>query len=679
VRFRQLCIFALILFLGAAISFYLIGVRPETFPISTAQVHAVAQDCAGRSEFRIGSGIYDITGPAAGLGMMGYAQLAQKTGGIHFRLWSRAFVVESACNGKRVVFVNTDLLAIFQAVKLEVTKRLQKKYPDGRYNEANVILSAIHNHAGPGGYSHYKLYNLTIGGFDQQNFETIVDGICQSIIRADANLSSGTIRIAQGDLFAASANRSKSAYLKNPDADPAPERDTDKLMTLLKFNCEDGTEVGMVNWFAVHCTSMHNSNRLISGDNKGYASYLFERSKNTDYNSPQTFVAAFAQSNEGDVTPNLCGGANGCGADEFENTKISGSKQFEQALALYRSAGSYLTGSVDYRHVYVKMDEVNVDGAYTGGVPQKTCPAALGLSMLAGAADGPGVGWQGLRCDKHKFLSFFCDHSHDQCQGNKPIIAKIGLKKPLPWSPNILPLQIVKIGDLVIIAVPGEFTTVSGRRLVNTVMKELAGTGIRYAVVAGLSNAYAGYVTTGEEYFEQRYEGASTHFGPWTLAAFQQEFDRLAISLREGTSLNPGPSPIDPLPTPVHVSNAEGKPFWKKYGDVRRDAKTAYQPGDRVEVTFWAGHPRNDLKIQDTFLKVERQDGALWTAIAFDRDWETRFIWRRSLYGSTATIRWNIPRETMPGIYRIRHDGAFRSHDSIVRYFGVSKPFSVGR
>lgn len=30
-------------------------------------------------------------------------------------------------------------------------------------------------------------------------------------------------------------------------------------------------------WFAVHCTSMNNTNDLISGDNKGYASLLHEK------------------------------------------------------------------------------------------------------------------------------------------------------------------------------------------------------------------------------------------------------------------------------------------------------------------------------------------------------------------------------------------------------------------
>ena len=41
-------------------------------------------------------------------------------------------------------------------------------------------------------------------------------------------------------------------------------------------------------------------------------------------------------------------------------------------------------------------------------------------------------------------------------------------------------------------------------------------------VIAGLTNTYSSYVTTFEEYQEQRYEGASTIFGPHTLDAYIQ-------------------------------------------------------------------------------------------------------------------------------------------------------------
>ena len=51
-------------------------------------------------------------------------------------------------------------------------------------------------------------------------------------------------------------------------------------MQILKLVDTEGNPLGVISWFAVHCTSMNNTNRLISGDNKGYASYLFEQYMN---------------------------------------------------------------------------------------------------------------------------------------------------------------------------------------------------------------------------------------------------------------------------------------------------------------------------------------------------------------------------------------------------------------
>ena len=47
-------------------------------------------------------------------------------------------------------------------------------------------------------------------------------------------------------------------------------------------------------------------------------------------------------------------------------------------------------------------------------------------------------------------------------------------------------------------------------------------------VIAGLSNTYTHYVATWEEYQRQRYEAASTIYGPHTLAAYIQQFTHLA-------------------------------------------------------------------------------------------------------------------------------------------------------
>ena len=77
-----------------------------------------------------------------------------------------------------------------------------------------------------------------------------------------------------------------------------------------------------------------------------------------------------------------------------------------------------------------------------------------------------------------------------------------GIDLPAPWTPHILPLQVFRVGQLVIIGVPGEFTTMSGRRLRDTVQKVMSKHGMTNGipVIAGLANAYSHYIATQEEY-----------------------------------------------------------------------------------------------------------------------------------------------------------------------------------
>lgn len=95
--------------------------------------------------------------------------------------------------------------------------------------------------------------------------------------------------------------------------------------------------------------------------------------------------------------------------------------------------------------------------------------------------------------------------------------------------PSKLPLQLMRIGDLAIAGVPGELTTMAGRRLRAALEAEYGSRGspVENVVISGYANAYSQYITTPEEYAMQHYEGASTLFGPHTLEAYIQEFCRL--------------------------------------------------------------------------------------------------------------------------------------------------------
>jgi neutral ceramidase len=632
--------------------------------------------------FLIGSGIYDITGPPAERGMMGYAMLDQKTTGIHTRLYSRAFVIADPRNGKRVVFVSADLCFIPQAVKQKVVERLRSVY-GSLYGEQNVLLSATHTHAGPGGASHYALYNITILGYSKENFNVIVDGIYRSIVRANGNLAEGTIKVAAGELLNASINRSPEAYNLNPITERAAyPYNTDKQMLMLRFQKTTGQEVGLVNWFPVHATSMSNRNRLISSDNKGYASYLFERSKGANYALSQTFVAAFAQSNEGDVSP--CPntyGAGGCGFyNDIDSVAIAGTKQYNKARDLYNIASEKLHGSVDYRHTFINFSNLAVSPRFTGGITRNTCVAALGVSFAAGAEDGPSnFPWieEGM---KYNGLITTADQ---ECHGAKPILLSTGRMQPYPWTPEVLPVQIIRIGNLAIVGVPGEFTTMAGRRLRKTVSDQLAAIGVNYVVIAGLSNAYAGYVTTREEYQSQQYEGASTHFGEWTLAAYQQEFEKIAVAMRNGTTSPFGLTPRDltccqtTLQTGVVFDDV---PLFKSFGDVYSNASASYYRGQTARVIFWGAHPNNNLMTMASYLRVQRWSGTSWINVASDSDPEARYVWNRDgIANSKVTIEWTIPAGAVPGQYRIVHYGHWKSGwtGSINPYSGVSRTFIV--
>lgn len=258
---------------------------------------------------------------------------------------------------------------------------------------------------------------------------------------------------------------------------------------------------------------------------------------------------------------------------------------------------------------------------------------------------------------------------------------------PYQWQPSILPTQVVRIGNVVITAVPGEFTTMAGRRMKDTIRGAVAaGIPNAHVVLAGLSNAYSSYVTTFEEYQIQRYEGASTIFGPYTLDAYLQLYEILAQKLVLGKKVNPGPDPPNLLSKQISLRPGvvyDGAPMGKSFGDVVVEPDDVYALGSNVTTTFIAGHPRNNLMTESSFLTIERLNDQTqqWDVVAVDGSLDTKFVWRRtnSLLGqSQATVIWEMPDDAKTGLYRVTHSGSYKTlFQQIKSYSGKSKPFKV--
>lgn len=97
--------------------------------VGVAAAAAAAAAEVGGGEYLIGVGSYDMTGPAEGVNMMGYANILQTTAGIHFRLRARTFIVaDRSGTGPRFAFVNLDAGMASQLVTIKVLERLKARW-----------------------------------------------------------------------------------------------------------------------------------------------------------------------------------------------------------------------------------------------------------------------------------------------------------------------------------------------------------------------------------------------------------------------------------------------------------------------------------------------------------------------------------------------------------------------
>uniref|UniRef100_A0A669Q5E5 Neutral ceramidase n=2 Tax=Phasianus colchicus TaxID=9054 RepID=A0A669Q5E5_PHACC len=212
----------------------------------------------------------------------------------------------------------------------------------------------------------------------------------------------------------------------------------------------------------------------------------------------------------------------------------------------------------------------------------------------------------------------------------------------------------------------------SGRRLREAVKSEFGshGTAGMDVVIAGLCNVYTHYITTYEEYQVQRYEAASTIYGPHTLSAYIQLYRGLARAIAMNTvqDLPSGPEPplfnVTSL-TLVPAVTPDRAPVNKTFGDVLQEVNVQYRVGEVAAVTFVGANPRNSAEnvTEHNFLTVERYTNVTgsWQVVQNDASWDTRFYWTKGSSGqSNVTIEWHIPSSTEPGIYRIQYFGHYR-------------------
>lgn len=671
---------------------------------------------------------------------MGYADPKQTGSGLRQRLYSRAFIVGDIDKHQdRFVYLVLDTHSGDTAVRDGILQGLRALGPEyAIYSTRNLAVTGTHSHSGPGAWLNYLLPQITSLGFLKQSYQAIVDGALLSIQRAHQSLSPGYLSFGSTEVDDANINRSPFAYLANPESERGKySYDVDKTLTMLRFSsAQSGKSIGILTWFPVHGTSMLGNNTLISGDNKGVAAYLFEKQMRSSGQAYNDFVAGFSQSNVGDTSPNVLGAFCEDGSGEkcnFEDSTCRGKnepchgrgpfflnkdqgasscfeigrRQFVSAKALYDTLDTY---SVPIRGPVVKSlhsfhDYSNFTFQHPNGSLVSTCPAALGYSFAAGTTDGPGAfdfkqnnsGAPNANPLWSVVSGFLRKPSDNQqrCHYPKPILLDVGeIERPYLWSPNIVDIQLLRVGQVLFIVSPGEATTMAGRRWKESIAAAASRSSLTeddpIVVLGGPANSYTHYITTEEEYNVQRYEGASTLYGPHTLNAYIN----ITLHYLPYLSSDAFDLPIASHPSPPVYTNKslcfirgvvyDRAPLFKQFGEVVYDVKPTYLPSDEARVSFVGANPRNDLRLEKTYASVEkRNDSGLWQSVRDDSDWSLVFEWKRvnSLLGtSQVTIKWEIePEVQVGGIYRIRYFGAAKQPltGKIESFEGVSGEFRV--
>lgn len=432
-----------------------------------------------------------------------------------------------------------------------------------------------------------EVYEKIVNGI----FESIVKAYGN---RVPATISLGKSKF--DEAIPVNFNRQINAYNLNEDVSFLPYEKrhlaTDREMILLNFTSTEGKPLGSINWFGVHTTSLSNNFLKVCSDNKGYAATYLEQdmqSTNPDY------IGSFAQGSCGDISPKFKynpkhpftrGKMEGYYPDDLKSAQYNGQLQFEKAKEILKETDNTdsHSASLDYGIMYSNFGLLDIDPKYSNGKEGcVTSPSCMGVSMLEGSKhDGPGMhpsigvfaralsrsirmaekaALQFADEDRRKRLlrkfeakgvkdivleadgnkvygarhprKFFLPGFLDEMIRNIKEFDRRGAYKFLPFTPQVLPLQIVRLGDIAICTLPFEITVVASFRLKKFLAEQLKELNINQVILCPYSNAYSGYITTYEEYQYQGYEAGHCVFGQYSLFGVMQQYDLLINNLKK--------------------------------------------------------------------------------------------------------------------------------------------------
>ena len=439
---------------------------------ATVAGHLLPPQAARASgHFKAGVARVDIT-PAPGFPMGGHSKAGTTAIGYWTRLFARAFVLEDAA-GNTLVLVSCDLWSVPAGLVDRVAEILLTREETHHIDRDDLILAATHTHHSPGNFSTSAFYNTFASpsvGFDAGLFEFLAQRIGQSIAEAAQARRPATVSHVVSPLHALTRNRSLPAFLLNSDREDIGDHGVDPRLAGLWIRDAASPErvLGVAAFAAMHPTVLGRAIPVYSADLFGVAANHAERLLHLE--SPGAVVALFNGA-EGDVSVAAPHG------------HLSAARQLGRRLA---------------HAIAANPARDRVDGVIRHRVARQRLAGQCLEGDTVCTADFPlyGTGALGGSQSDHWLLSWLGWREGATGSGipghgaKRAALGAFGrLLMPSTALPAEAPLGVHRVGGVLLVTLPGEFTTAMAGGLATGVAASADWPPARVLLV-GLANEY---------------------------------------------------------------------------------------------------------------------------------------------------------------------------------------------
>lgn len=569
----------------------------------------------------------DIT-PPPGMPMGGYSILGNYGQGFRTRIKARIVYINDG-KGHSTALVQTDLTAGSLLVQHQVVAAVAEKTG---LKTSDIVITSSHSHSAPVNHFENDFYNkhMSAGqGLDEDFMNFASQRIADGILHAHKNRRPAKVATGRKDIYGYNRNRSLDSYVLNDNVSGIDLEDpkavfnaVNPAMYMIRVDVLDQQgeykPLAAFSSFSVHATALSNPVEVYNADLFAYAQKDLEWAIERKYNTPWKVVHGLTTGTQGDMAPAL--------PEEGDNTfsffdvnwkeaKKLGQGIGKEAIALFEELGSELTTDIS---IATAARELNIRENNRVGDIELCKDAAIGAPVTAGAYERRTPFLAALPFLKGGNIMSRSWFFTEGCQGNK---MHIGFKylqpllEPKDSFPNTVLFQLIKINDTVVMPLPFEVTTESGRRMAASVSQvyKHAGQEIKHAWVAGNANGYFGYSTTPEEYERQNYEGGHTLYGQYTTPYLTVQLRLLAQDLvKQGPFLELADSWSYKLAVNDFYPDAKASQGTRKILE-QPEAYTAEAANEEHYVSFqWLDVGASEIELHKPLVKVETLAHGEW-------------------------------------------------------------------